>query len=83
MTKTAGFLLFGVLLAATSPGIRDEADASGWRSKRAHAATVYNPPRARRLYWVYRSPRFVPPPPTPEIFTFECCLTNRVNTHMY
>jgi hypothetical protein len=83
MTRTAAFLVLGALLAATSPGIRDEADASGWRSKRTHATTAYSASRARHLYWVYRSPRFVPPPPTPEFFTFQCCPTNRVNTHMY
>gem|GEM_PF-5720965 len=84
MMRMIALLLFGALLAAISPGILDGADASGWRSHHgASAATTYRAPAARPLYWVYRSPRFVPPPPAPEIFTFACCPTNRVNTHMY
>jgi len=84
MTRAAVLLLFGALLAAASPGISDDADAASWRAKRAaRAVAIYDAPRSRPLYWVYRSPRFIPPPPEPELFTFEFVPTNRVNTHMY
>ncbi len=69
------------LLAAVVAVNVSAADAAGrWaRGYRYH----HYAPNGRTVYWVYRSPRFVPPPAVPEPFFFEFFPTNRVNTHMY
>lgn len=78
MKKAAALALLAALVAVNVSA----AEAAGWR---ARGYGAYHAPHwhGRTVYSVYRSPRFVPPPPAPEFFFFEFFPTNRVNTHMY
>jgi outer membrane scaffolding protein for murein synthesis (MipA/OmpV family) len=70
------------LLAAFAAVNVSAAEAAGrW----ARGYGTYHAPHwhGRTVYSVYRSPRFVPPPPAPNIFWWEFFPTDRVNTHMY
>ena len=77
MKKAAALALLAALVAVNVSA----ADAAGrWaRGYRYHSYA----PHGRTVYWVYRSPRFIPPPPAPNTFWWEFFPTDRVNTHMY
>lgn len=80
MMKKAIVLAVFAALAAGNISTAQSAD----RWVRGHRVWHhYAPHYGRTVYWVYRSPRFVPPPPAPNAFWWEFVPTDRVNTHMY
>ncbi len=79
MKKTIVLAVFAAL-AAGSISAAQSAD----RWARGHRAwRHYAPHHGGPVYWVLRSPRFVPPPSAPNAFWWEFAPTQRVTTHMY
>ncbi len=73
-------IVLAVFAALAVGAISAAQSAERWG--RGHRTWHHNAP-GRTVYWVLRSPRFVPPPPAPYIFWWEFSPTNRVLTHMY
>jgi hypothetical protein len=67
------------LLATLAGGVSTAAESAERHGHRY----AHHLQHGRTVYSVYRSPRFIPPPPAPEFHWFAFSPTNRVNTHMY
>lgn len=81
--KMGALLALSLALLASGFSAAEGGEANPRRGWDSHAVQFYHPRLARRVYWVIRSPRFIPWPQPPERFCFAFCPTNRVNTHMY
>jgi hypothetical protein len=81
--KKGALLALSLALLASGFSAAEGGERNRRRGWHGRAVKVYHTQPAKRVYWVIRSPRFVPWPEPPERFCFAFCPTNRVNTHMY